>query len=104
MGMRPIDIIAIVGKTHDAAQAVQANARSHGTMQDHIAARQAAKADLASEQVRESTGDDRLELSTEENGANGGGGDTGYHSMEEEAEDELDDRTLPPEHQIDFLA
>lgn len=105
MGMRPIDIIAIVGKTHDVAQALQASARAHGTSQDHIAVRQAAKADRASEQVSESAGDDRLELSTEENGANGGGGDGAHHHFDEdEADEELDDRTIPAEHRIDFLA
>lgn len=104
MGMRPIDIIAIVGKTHDATHAMQASARAHDTTQDQIAVRQATLADRASEQVNATPDDDRLELSTDGSGGNGaGGGDTSEGSPGE-AEEELDDRIIPLEHQIDFLA
>jgi hypothetical protein len=103
--MRQIDIIAIVGKTHDASAALQSQARAHGAMQDHIAVRQAAKADRASEQVSATAEDDRLELSTEEYAGNGGGGgDTHLQDDEEETDEELDDRTVPSDHCIDFLA
>jgi hypothetical protein len=104
MGMRPIDMITIVGKTHDATMAAQANARAHTNTQDHIAVRQAALADLASEQVSGVAEDDRLELSSEGNGSNAGGGGHATFHQEDETEDELDDRTVPLEHRIDFLA
>ena len=104
MGMRPIDVIAIVGKTHDATLAVQQSSRAHGTMQDQIAGRQSAKADLASEQVSALAADDRLELSTGEYAGKGGGGGDTHHREGEAPEDDLDDRALPTEHHVDFLA
>ncbi len=101
MGMRQMDLIGIMGKTQDAAQAQQVSNRSHAALQDHIAVRQAAQAEQASEHISATAPEDRLELSTEGDGGGYGGGGGGTRPGEDE-----EPAPAPPaeEHQVDFLA
>lgn len=109
MGMRQIDIIGVVGKTQDATQATQGQARAHATQQDVIAAQQSARAEHAGEHVDAAAPEDRLELSTDTEGGGKGGGGGSAEQAESEASEPLvpeiePDSAANPEHHVDFLA
>lgn len=107
MGMRPIDIIAISGKTQDAAQAQAASVRAHGNLQDQLAVQQSARSERASELVAGVTPEDRLELSTQgDGGTAGGGGDSTGSAPDPEGEALILEEGEPAlsERHIDFLA
>lgn len=103
MGMRPIDIIPIVGKTLDASQAQQNNTRGPSTTQEIFAVEESVQADISSEKVAAAEPEDQLELNANADGGGLGGGDSETKESEKNNSDSEQENEIPPNH-IDFLA
>jgi len=104
LGLRPIDIVSVIGKTQDHQQAQQTSQRQHVAQQQQLAVQQVAREELGHTQVSEVPTEDRLELQTEREGA-GYGGEYGADTPDEaNGEDDEDAAPGGTNSHIDFFA